>query len=128
MKRFLFACLLATATCSFVSVQHASAQSVHVTASAFTTEVNLLDSYIAAGNMTVAQNTRDSVHAMMLNVLKYSKTSIYNATSAADKTTYQTILKNQVDIYQTVWGLKTDLATNRAALHTNLGLFDATIY
>jgi len=129
MKRFLFACILATATCSLVSVQHASAQSTtHVTAAAFTTEVNLLDSYIAAGNMTVAQNTWDSVHVMMLNVLRYSKTSIQTAATPADKASYQTILRNQTSIYRTVWGLKPDLATNRAALHTNLGLFDATIY
>jgi len=128
MKRFLFACILATATCSFVSVQHASAQSVHVTASAFTTEVNLLDSYIAAGNMTAAQNEWNTVHTMMKEVLAYSKTSIQTAATAADKASYQTILTNQINIYHTVWGLKTDLATNRAALHTNLGLFDATIY
>lgn len=130
MKRFLFACILATTTCTFTTVQHAMAQSTYayVSASAFTNEINLLDSYIAAGNMTAAQSTWDSVHVMMKSVLAYSKTSIQTAATPADKASYQAILKNQTSIYFTVWGLKTDLATNRTALHSNLVLFGATIY
>ncbi len=129
MKRILFACILATATCTVGSVQHASAQTVtHISASAFTTEINLLDTYIGAGNMTAAQSTWDSVNHMMITILGYTKNSIRLAATPADKTTYTGIMMNQRDLYKIIWGLKTDLVTNRVALHTQLGNFDATIY
>ena len=129
MKRILFACILATATCSIGSVQRVSAQTVvHVSATDFTTQVNLLDTYIGAGNMTAAQSTWDNVHHMMIEILGYTKNSIMTAATPADKTAYTTIMNNQRNIYKTIWALKPDLATNRVAIHTNLGLFDATIY
>lgn len=127
MKRILLASFLFTAICTVGSVQRASAQ-VHVSATAFTTEVNLLDSYIGAGNMTAAQATWDSVHHMMMNILSYTKYSIMNATTPADKTTYTGIMTTQRTLYQAIWALKPNLAANRAALHTKLGEFDATIY
>ena len=128
MKRILLASFLVAAICTVGSVQRASAQVVHVTATAFTTEVTLLDSYIGASNMTAAQSTWDSVHHMMINVLAYTKNSIVTAATPADKTTYMGILTTQRNLYQAIWTLKTDLATNRVALHTKLGEFDATIY
>ncbi len=129
MKRILLACILVAATCTVGSIQRASAQTVtHISASAFTAEINLLDSYIGAGNMTAAQSTWDTVNNMMISVLGYTKNSIRTAATPADKTTYTNLVTNQRTIYQTIWTLKTDLAANRVALHTKLGEFDATIY
>ena len=129
MKRILFACILATATFTIGSVQRVSAQSLtHVSAADFTTQANLLDTYIGAGNMTAAQSTWDTVHHMMMEILSYTKNSIMTAATPADKASYTTIMNNQRNIYKTIWALKPDLVTNRAAIHTNLGLFDATIY
>jgi len=125
MKRILFACFLIVAFCT----QRAAAQAVvHVTAAEFTAEVNLLDSYIGAGNMAAANTAWDSVHHMMLHVLGYSKKSIHEAATPAEKTTYSTILTNQRTIYQAIWPLKNNLTANRTVLHTKLGEFDATIY
>ncbi len=128
MKRILLACFLLTAVCTITSVQRSSAQVTHVTAPAFTTQVNLLDSYIAAGNMASANATWDTLHHMMINVLSYSKHSIDVATTPGDKATYSTILKTQRDLYKTILPLKADLAANRTMLHSKLGEFDLTIY
>jgi hypothetical protein len=130
MKHIVLACFLFIAIPSITFTQTAIAQAAppHVTLATFTAKVNLLDSYIAAGDMTNAQLTWNDVHTMMLNVLAVSKQSIYSATSPADKSTHVTILDNQQNIYFVVWGLKNNLATNRTALHTKLNDFGATIY
>jgi hypothetical protein len=130
MKRIFLALFLLTATCSVAFHQQASAQTatIPVTAAAFTAKVNLLDSYIAAGNMAAANTTWTDVHGMMLSVLGKSKTSIRSAATTADKTNHTTILENQQTIYWDVWNLKSNLTANRTALHTKLGEFGATIY
>ncbi len=130
MKRILLACFLLTATCSVSFVQTASAQTAPptVTLADFTAKINLMDTYIGAGDMTNANATWLLVHNMMLNILAKSKYSIHNPTSPADKTAHEAIFTNQYNIYTQVWGMKTDLATNRAALHTKLTDFGATIY
>ena len=131
MKRILLVCCLFAATCTPTFIQDAAAQvtaPTPTTASAFTAKINLMDSYIAAGNMTLAQSTWTEVHNMMLNVLAVSKYSIYSATSPADKSGHETILQNQSTFYFQAWNLKTDLATNRAAIHAKLVEFGATIY
>jgi hypothetical protein len=131
MKRILIVCILFAAICTPKFVQQAVAQSatpIHVSATDFSAKVNLLDSYIAAGDMTSAKTTWLAVHRMMLDILGYTKNSIRIAATPADKATYETIMGNQRSIYNNVWQLKTDLAANRSALHTKLGEFDATIY
>ncbi len=126
MKRILFACFLLTATATVSTVQRASAQAV--TQASFTATVNQMDSYISAGNMPMAQATFDTLNRMMKTVLAVTKKSIYTAATPADKTTYQSIIGNQTHIYKTIWGLKSDLALNRAALDSKLAQFDLTIY
>lgn len=128
MKHILFVLFLLTFTCSANFVQQASAQTVPVTHASFTAKVNQMDTYIGAGNMTMAQTTWNDVHDMMLAVLAVSKKSIHDATSPADKTNHTNILTNQIAIYNDVWQLKTNLSVNRVAIHTKLGLFNATIY
>ena len=131
MKRILLACFLLTATCSVSIVQTATAQMTApptVTLADFTAKINLMDSYIGSGDMTNANATWLLVHQMMLNVLATSKSSIYNAASPADKTAHETILTNQRNVYYQVWGLKTDLATNRTSIHSKLVDFGALIY
>ncbi|MCD6013872.1 MAG: hypothetical protein K0Q79_3734 [Flavipsychrobacter sp.] len=130
MKRIFLALFLLTATFSVGFHQQASAQTATtpVTPSAFTSKVNLLDSHIAAGNMTAANTTWTEVHGMMLSVLSKSKTSIRSAATTADKTTHTSILENQQNIYWAVWNLKTNLAANRVPLKTKLDEFGATIY
>ena len=124
MKRILLAFSLLIATLGFTSVQ-ASAQ---VTAASFNTQVNLMDSYIGAGNITAAQTTFDTLNSMMKSVLAVTKNSINTAATSADKATYTALIRNQVSIYHAIWLLKTDLATNRTAIHNKLEDFDATIY
>ena len=125
MKRVLFAGFLLVA----FFTQRAAAQTVpHVTAVEFTAEVNLLDAYIGAGNMTAANTAWDSVHHMMLHVLGYTKKSIHDAATPADRTTYTDILSNQRSLYQVIWPLKTNFTANRTLLHNKLGEFDLTIY
>jgi len=131
MKRFLLVCILLAGTCTPYFIQQAAAQitaPTPTTATAFTAKINQLDSYIGAGDMTDAQATWTEVHNMMLNVLAVTKYSIYTATTPTDKTTYEGIMHNQTTIYYQIWPLKTDLATNRVALHTKLISFGATIY
>lgn len=131
MRRFLLVCFLLTATCSISFVQTASAQMTPpptVTLPEFTAKINQMDAYIAAGNMTAAQTTWAEVHTMLLKVLAVSKYSIYSAPTPADKTAHETILIGQRDIYAVIWGLKTDLAANRTAIHGKLVEFGATIY
>ncbi len=125
MKRILLAFSLLIATLGFTSVQHASAQ---VTAASFNTQVNLMDSYIGAGNITAAQTTFDTLNSMMKSVLAVTKNSINTAATSADKATYTALIRNQVSIYHAIWALKSDLATNRTAIHNKLEDFDATIY
>ncbi len=127
MKRLLLAFFLLTATGTFTFIQRAAAQTT-VTLATFTAKVNQLDAEIAASNMTAAAATWGDIHTMMVSVLKTSKESIHHATSPADKTAHETILQNQQTIYFVIWDLKNNLATNRAALHTKLGEFGATIY
>jgi hypothetical protein len=65
---------------------------------------------------------------MMLSVLGVTKNSIRTAATPTDEATYRAILTNQTSVYQTIWGLKPDLATNRVAIHTKLLEFSSTIY
>ncbi len=131
MKRILFACFLLTATCApTLYVQQAIAHPVTtpVTQADFNTKINLMDSYIGAGNMTAAQATWEEVHTMMLNVLHTTKESISGAATPAAKDAFMAVLNNQTNVYYQVWALKPDLATNRTAIHTKLVDFKATIY
>ena len=130
MKRILLACFLLTATCSVSFIGHANARTTvtPTTLADFTAKINLMDSYIGAGNVTAAQSTWNDVHSMMLNVLAVTKESIHSAATPADRTAYTTIMNNQTTIYYDVWALKNDLATNRAAIHAKLVAFGATIY
>ena len=130
MKRILFACFLFMAIAPVTYTQKAIAQAppARVTLSAFTAKVNLLDSYIAAGNTTASNATWNEVHTMLTSVLKASKESIYNATSPADKASHVSILENQQNIYYVIWDLKNNMPVNRTALHTKLNEFGATIY
>ena len=126
MKRIFLACSLLIATLALSPIQHASAQAV--TAASFNVQVNQMDTYIGAGNLTMAQATFDSLNAMMKSVLGVTKNSISSAATPADKATYQGIIRNQINLYHAIWPLRTDLATNRAAIHAKLEDFDATIY
>ncbi len=131
MKRFLLACFLLTATCSVTFNYTATAQITPppaVTLADFTTKIDQLNSLTLAGNMTAAQAKWLEVHNLMLGVLAVSKYSIYTAPTPTDKAAHESIMVNQRTIYTTIWGLKTDLATNRVALHTQLVAFGATIY
>ena len=126
MKRIILACIL-LATCSLTTIQRSAAQT-HISAAAFTTQVNLLDSLIGTGNTTAMQTQWGTVHSMMLTILNYTKYSIMNATTPADKASYESISFNQRTIYAAVWALKPDLITNRSPIYTKLGQFDLTIY
>ena len=128
MKHILLACFLLTAVCTVGSVSRSTAQVTHVSASDFTTQVNLLDSYIAAGNTTGTNSTWNTLHNMMVQVLSYTKNSINTAGTPADKAAFETLMKTQRNIYGTILSLKTDFVANRTLLHTKLVAFDATIY
>lgn len=128
MKRIILACFLLTATLTLSTVQqtYAYAAPAAVTSAAFTTKVNTMDAQIAAGNITGATTTWNEIHDMMLSVLGATKENIRSAATPAAEAAARTVLNNQVSIYQTIWGLKTDLATNRAAIHTKLLEFAGT--
>lgn len=131
MKRVLFALFMLTAVVGVTSVQPASAYTpvpAAVTSASFTAKVDLMDSQIGAGNMTGAQATWNEIHNMMLSVLGTTKSSIHTAATPAAEASFRSILENQTNIYNVVWGLKPDLATNRVAIHAKLGEFSATIY
>lgn len=130
MKRILLACFLLTATCSLSYIPQATAQTTppHIALADFTTKINLMDTYIGASNMTAAQSTWTEVHTMLMNVLAYSKYSIRIATTTADRDAHMAILQNQQTLYLAISGLKGDLALNRAAIHSKLVTFGATIY
>ncbi len=130
MKRILLAIFMLTATVGVTSIQPAAAYTATapVTTASFTAKVNLMDAQIGAGNMTAAQATWNEIHDMMINVLGVTKNSIRTAATPAAGATYQTLLGNQTTIYNVIWGLKPDLATNRVAIHNKLLEFAATIY
>jgi len=130
MKRILIACFLLTATSSVTFVQQATAHAAPapaVTSAAFTAKINLMDAQIAAGNMTAAQATWNEVHQMELTVLATTKSNIASASTPALKDSYMAVMNNQYALYTDIWALKTDLATNRTAIHTKLVSFGATI-
>ncbi len=62
-----------------------------------------------------------------MNELAYTKSTILSATTEADKTTRLNKNINQYNIQRQIWTLKSDLATNRSAIHTALLSFAATI-
>ncbi len=125
MKRIILACFLLSATCA-ITTQTAHAQTA-VSASSFTTQVNRMDSFIVAGDMTNATATWNAIHNMMMNELAYTKSQIAGATTATDRATYTTLNQNQYTIYNQIWALKSNLATNRTAIRTYLLNFAATI-
>ena len=127
MTRIFFAFFLFTATATIATTQHVAAQTVAVTAASFTVKVDQMDAYIASGNLTSAQTTFGEIDNMMQSVLATTKASIRSAATPADKTSAQNIMRNQFAIYQAIWKLKADLATNRAAIRTKLQEFDLTI-
>ncbi len=125
MKRILLACLLVTAACS-VTVQRAHAQTT-VTVATFTAQVNLMDSFLVAGDVTDATTTWNTIHTMMMTELGTTKGQIASATTATDRATYTTLNQNQYTIYRQIWALKSALAANRVSIHTYLLNFAATI-
>ena len=125
MKRILFVCCLLTATCA-IPTQHVYAQTTTFTAADFTTKVNLMDTYIAAGNATMAQSTWTDIHNMMLAELGITKSNIAGAATAAIAATYTTTIQTQQTLYADIWALKTDLTLNRTAIHNKLLAFAAT--
>ena len=126
MKRILLAFSLFVTVFTLSFVQQASAQAV--TAASFTAKVNLMDSYISAGNSAMAQSTFDSLNVMMKKVLGVTKMSIKDAATPAAKDAYKATIHNQISIYEAIWALKPDLMSNKAAIDTKLAEFDATIY
>lgn len=131
MKRILLACFLLTATCSVSLLQQSAAYAapapVTVTTATFVDKVNLMDSQLASGDNTAAQATWQEVHSMMLSVLASTKSHVAGAATPADKDTYMAVNNNQYSLYQDIWTLKTDLLVNRAAIHSKLMTFSATI-
>ncbi len=129
MKKVLFAVFMFTASVSVVSVPHASAYAAAapVTETAFTAKVNTMDAQIGAGNITAAQATWTEIHDMMLAVLATSKENIRTAATPTAEAAFRSELDGQINLYQTIWQLKSNLATNRAAIHAKLGEFAHTI-
>ncbi|PQJ10568.1 hypothetical protein CJD36_011375 [Flavipsychrobacter stenotrophus] len=124
MKRILFVCCLLTATCA-IPTQKVFAQTT-VTVADFTAKVNLMDTYIGAGNMTQAQTTWTEIHNMMLAELGITKSNIAGAANATIAASYMTTIQTQQTLYGEIWALKPDLTLNRVALHTKLLAFAAT--
>ncbi len=128
MKRILLACFLLTATCTILTIHPTTVLAAPVvTKTSFQAKVNALDGYIAAGNMTAAQNEWESIHQDMIDVFAVTKANIRNATTPADRTHYEGIEANQRALYSPVWEMHTDLVTNRAAINTKLTAFANTI-
>jgi len=131
MKRIFLACFLLTATCSVTFVQQAKAfaapMPAAVTSAEFTAKVNLMDSQLGSGNLSAAQATWSQIHDMMLSVLGTTKTHIAGATTTTDKDAYMAVHNNQYSLYKDIWEMKPDLAANRAAMHSKLLTFSATI-
>ena len=129
MKRILLACFLLTATCTLSFVQQATAHAAPApsTASDFTAKVNLMDAQIGAGNMTAAQATWNEIHTMELSVLQTAKYNILGASTPTDKAAKTDVFNSQYALYQDIWSLKTDLATNKVAIHSKLLAFAALI-
>ena len=127
MKRILLVCCLLTAACGFQQAHGQTTYTGTVTDTGFTAKVNLMDSYLAAGDITNAQATWTIIESMMRAELGVSKNSVAGATTAADRTTYMAKNTNQYTYYSQAWALKGDLATNRAAIHTALLNFAGTI-
>jgi hypothetical protein len=125
MKRILFVCCLLTATCAILPTQKVLAQTT-VTVADFTAKVNLLDTYIGAGNTTMAQSTWTEVHNMMIAELGITKSNIATAANPTIAASYMTTMQTQQSLYSEIWALKTDLTLNRVALHTKLLAFAAT--
>ena len=124
MKRVLLSCFLLMATCT-VTINRAAAQTT-VSVTTFNAKVNQMDSQLGAGDLTGAQTTWQEIHTMMIAELAVTKQNIAAAPTTAAHDAAMANLVNQTTIYRTTWALKTDLAANRAAIHTSLGNFAAT--
>jgi len=127
MKRILLACFLLTGTCTVTFVQTATAQVTAPTVASFTTQVNLLDSQIGSGDLTSAQATWKTLHDMMAAEQAATRGHITSATTPADKATYKALAQNQRTLYASTFPLKDNMVVNRAALHTQLLAFAATM-
>ena len=127
MKRFLLVFGLLTATCTFTSIRHASAQTV--TAASFTAQITTLDAQITSGDTISANATFAAINSSMIRVLGATKTSIHNATNTTDKDYYTNYLTvQQLPLYRAIWSMKTNLTLNHSAVITKLNAFDALIY
>jgi hypothetical protein len=120
MKRILLAIVILTA-----SWHTATAQAI--TRSAFTTKVDQMDAYIGTGDLTSANATMTELQSMMKTAMHDNKGNAASATTDADRTAYSAACQNEGIAYNQVWKLRTDLATNRAAIHAKLETFAATL-
>lgn len=127
MKNFLVAFCLFTAGSALVSVNTYAQRSITVTVSSFTAKVNHMDSLIGAGSMAAATTTWNDIHDMLMAELANTKSEIAGATSSSAASAYTTTMTNQYTLYNQIWTLKTDLATNRTAIKAKLLAFAATI-
>lgn len=128
MKRILLVCCLFALTCTAPFIKQAAAQMPAVTLASFTVKVNQLDSFIGIGNMPLANRMADELNQTMMIVAQKSKNDMYAATTPADKAKFTGINTKQMSLYDDFWKLRPSLAANRAAMHTKLGQFAATIY
>ena len=126
MKR-IFLVFMLFACCTPIFVVTSSAQTTTVATTDFTAKVNLMDAQIGAGDIAAAQSTWLALNGMMKAALDITKNKIRVAATSSDRETYTTLNGKQGELYQVIWGLKKDLVANRSAIHTQLGLFAATM-
>ncbi len=131
MKRVLLALFMLSATVGVTSLQPVVAYTpapAAVTQTAFMAKVNQMDAQLSAHNATAAQATWEEIHTMMLSVLAATKSSIHAAATPAAAAPFNTIMSNQITLYQAIWGMKTNLVANQAPIKAKLTEFSATIY
>ena len=120
MKKILFAMILLAATW-----QVSLAQSV--TRAACTAKVNLMDTYIGSSDLTNANATFDLIQQMMKQALHDNKGNVATAPDPTTKSAYMSTIQNQGVLFNQIWKLKNDLATNRAAIRSKLETFELTL-
>jgi hypothetical protein len=117
MKRILFACLILAATCTASFAQNATPT---LTKAGFTEKVNQMDAYIGQRQIESAKTSWEEVHKLMMAQFASIKVHAKAATTEAEYQKYVTLVKTEEEIYRTIWEMKTDLATNRNAIHAKL--------
>jgi hypothetical protein len=126
-----FIVLASSATIAQSNMQAAPASASHAattTKAQFTSGIKALDNNLQANNKESASTTYKGLQTAMEQSLRTAKTQILEAKTDQDRTKYNDLFKQKMNLYSAIHEMSKDLTTNREAIQVKLNEFAKVAY